>query len=217
MSDRSLIDDQIAYYRARAAEYDRTSTSEAGSAYDVHGRAVRDAVARLQLGGRVLEIAAGTGQWTGLLAEYADEVTAVDASPEMLAINAGRTAHPRVRYAVADAFELPASPDHDTVFFGFFLSHVPHGRFDGFWGTVGGQLAPGGRVVFVDEAHHDEWREEWLDEERGIVRRVLTDGTAHRAVKVLWAPRDLEERLRSGGWKAHVQQFGPFYLGVAQF
>lgn len=216
MSDRDLLDDQIAYYRARAAEYDRTSTSEAGSPYQEHGRRARAAVARLAPRGRVLEIAAGTGQWTGLLAEQADEVVALDASPEMLAINAERTSDPRVRYRGADAFSLDPGPIHDTVFFGFFLSHVPPTRFEQFWETVAGQLAPGGRVLFVDEAKHEEWQEDWLDEAHGIVRRTLTDGSVHRAVKVLWAPSELEQRLRSIGWRASVEGSGPFYWGTAE-
>ena len=215
-SGRDLLDEQIAYYRARASEYDRTSTSEAGSPYDVHGREMREAVERLGPFGRVLEIAAGTGQWTGLLAAHADQLLAVDSSPEMLALNARRTLDPRVRYSVADAFALEPSPVHDTVFFGFFLSHVPRDRFDDFWAVVAGQLAPGGRALFVDEARHDEWREDWLDEERGIVRRTLSDGTVHRAVKVLWTERDLEHRLRSIGWSPTIRRFGPFYCGVAR-
>ena len=216
MSGRDLIDEQIAYYRARAAEYDRTTASEPGSADDIHGERARAAVRSFGPRGRVLEIAAGTGQWTGLLAEHADEVLAIDSSPEMLAINARRTADPKVRYAVADAFGLEPSPNHDAVFFGFFLSHVPPDRFDAFWNSVAGQLAPGGRVCFVDEARHEEWREDWLDETRGIVRRTLSDGSVHRAVKVLWTPRDLEERLRAIGWRASVTGSGPFYWGAAE-
>ncbi len=215
MSNRQLLDDQIAYYRARAAEYDRTSASDPGSPYEEHGRRARAAVTVLDPRGRVLEIAAGTGQWTGLLVEHADELVATDASPEMLAINARRTADPRVRYSVADVFSLPPSPSHDTVFFGFFLSHVPLERFDQFWETIAGQLAHGGRVLFVDEAKHAEWHENWLDEARGIVRRTLTDGSVHRAVKVLWTPADLEQRLGSIGWRASVEQSGPFYWGSA--
>lgn len=215
MSGRDLLDDQIAYYRARAAEYDRTTTSEPGTEDGQHGERARAALRRFAPRGRVLEIAAGTGQWTGLLAERADEVLAVDSSPEMLAINARRTADPRVRYVVADAFALPPSPIHDAVFFGFFLSHVPVDRFDEFWGTVAGQLAPGGRVFFVDEARHEARHEDWMDERRGIVRRTLADGSVHRAVKVLWTPRALEQRLGSIGWHATVQGSGPFYWGAA--
>lgn len=161
----------------------------------------------------MLELAAGTGGWTGLLAEYADELTAIDASPEMLALNAAKVDDPRVRYRVADVFDLPPMGKHDVVFFGFWLSHVPLSRFEAFWKIVAGLLAPRGRALFVDEAHHLLWREDWLDKAAGIVRRRLTDGTEHRAVKVLWLADDLQHRLSELGWDASVHAEEPFYWG----
>lgn len=213
MTDRELIDDQIAYYRARAGEYDDTFPSGDPFRADADrvGAALRDFAPR----GRILEIAAGTGQWTSLLAEYADELTATDASPEMLALNRAKVGERGIDYRVADAFDLEATHEFDVVFFGFFLSHVPPGQFDGFWRVVEGQLAPRGRAFFVDEGRHFEWREDWVDEEAGIVRRPLTDGSIHRAVKVLWRPEDLEQRLGTLGWEASVHASGPFYWGTA--
>lgn len=216
MSDpvRDLLDGQIAYYRARAAEYDATSQPE-GDPFAKHGAATVAAVERLIGGGRVLEIAAGTGQFTGVLAARADVLIASDASPEMLERNAAKTGDPRVRYEVADAFVLEPTHAYDAVFFGFFLSHVPPNRFDAFWDVLEGQLRPGGRAVFVDEGRHGLWDEDWIDEEAGLVRRTLTDGSVHRAVKVLWQPDVLERRLSQLGWRASVHPEGPFYWGTA--
>lgn len=211
--DRDIIDDQIAYYRARAPEYDATFPDD--DRFAPSADAVRAALRDFAPRGRVLEIAAGTGQWTGLLAELADELIATDASPEMLEINRAKHTARSVTYQVADAFTLAPTHDFDTVFFGFFLSHVPPRRFDGFWGVIDGVLAQGGRAFFVDEGRHFEWREDWIDEAAGVVRRPLTDGTVHRAVKVLWRPEDLAKRLKDLGWVASVQDEGPFYWGTA--
>jgi len=210
--DRDLLDDQIRYYRARATEYDATSTPD-GDPFAEHGDATRAALRAFEPRGRVLELAAGTGQWTGLLAEYADELVATDASPEMLELNAAKVGSPSIRYQVADAFALEATHDHDVVFFGFFLSHVPSGRFEAFWRVLEGLLAPGGRVFFIDEAAHGLWEEEWIA--TGVVRRTLRDGTPHRAVKVLWTPARLRDRLIGLGWEASVQREGPFCWGIA--
>jgi SAM-dependent methyltransferase len=210
--DRDLLDDQIRYYRARAAEYDTTTTPDTDP-YGSAANRIRAALRGSRPRGRVLELAAGTGQWTGLLAEQADELTAVDASPEMLALNAAKVGDPRVRYRVADVFSLEASGDHDVVFFGFWLSHVPRSRFEAFWQIVAGLLAPGGRALFVDEGAHFLWREDWLDEDADVVRRRLTDGTEHRAVKVLWRADDLQRRLIELGWDASVRAEDPFYWG----
>ncbi|HET8776480.1 MAG TPA: class I SAM-dependent methyltransferase [Candidatus Limnocylindria bacterium] len=214
MDDGELIAEQVAYYRARAAEYDATSMPE-GDPYAAHGNAIRDALRAFEPRGRVLEIAAGTGQWTPILAEHADELVVTDASPEMLELNRAKHPADTISYDVADAFRLPATHDFDVAFFGFFLSHVPPRHFEAFWNVVAGVLTPAGRVFFVDEGRHFEWREDWVDEAAGVVRRPLTDGSVHRAVKVLWRPADLEARLTKLGWDASVRTEGPFYWGTA--
>ena len=214
MWDEQLIDEQIAYYRARAAEYDATSTPEDDPFAEAADR-IRDALRAFEPRGRVIELAAGTGPWTGLLADHAEELVVTDASPEMLELNRAKVGERAIRYQVANAFAMEATHDHDVVFFGFFLSHVPAGRFEPFWGVVSGLLAPGGRVFFVDEAAHGLWEEDWVDREAGIVRRPLTDGRVHRAVKVLWTPADLERRLTSLGWDASATSEVPFYWGTA--
>ena len=211
---RELLDEQIRYYRARAAEYDATSSPE-GDPFAVDAERMRSALRSLEPHGRILELAAGTGQWTGLLAAAATELTAIDASPEMLRLNATRTADPRVRYEVADIFSLRPDASWDVVFFGFWLSHVPPASFDGFWELVAGLVAPGGRAMFVDEGRHRHWKEDWLDRSRGLVRRRLRSGDAYRAVKVLWDAQDLAARLSDMGWDTRIEALGPFYWGVA--
>jgi SAM-dependent methyltransferase len=214
--DRQLIDEQIAYYRARAAEYDATSTPE-GDPFAAHADRIRAALRSSAPRGRVLELAAGTGQWTGILHESADDLLVTDASPEMLELNRSRMGDwPNVRYEVADAFAMEPTHAHDVVFFGFFLSHVPFGAFAAFWEVLDGLLAPDGRVLFVDEGVHDAWSEDWIDETGGIVRRPLTDGSVHRAVKVIWPTDELARRLQELGWDASVTAEGPFYWGVAR-
>jgi demethylmenaquinone methyltransferase/2-methoxy-6-polyprenyl-1,4-benzoquinol methylase len=212
--DRDLIDDQIRYYRARATEYDATSTIDDDPFAPDSGR-IRAALRALAPFGHALELAAGTGQWTGLLAELADDLVATDASPEMLALNAAKIGKPYVEYRVSDAFALERTHGFDTVFCGFFLSHVPPSRFEPFWAVLDGLLVPDGRVLFVDEAAHGLWDEDWLDREAGVVQRSLRDGTTHRAVKVLWRANELEQRLRGLGWHASVHAEGPFFWGTA--
>jgi SAM-dependent methyltransferase len=215
MDDRDLLDEQIEYYRRRAAEYVLTS-SPPGDPHATHADRTREAIRALEPRGRVLELACGTGQWTGLLAQFADELLALDASPEMLELNRGAVRSARVRYEAADLFAWEPPHRFDVVFFGFWLSHVPMRRFAPFWELVARCLEPRtGRALFVDEGEHFEWREDWLDRDAGIVRRTLADGSAHRAVKVLWEPVRLQERLRELGWSAVVDWSGPFYWGHA--
>jgi SAM-dependent methyltransferase len=214
-ADQEIIDEQIAYYRARAAEYDATSLPE-GDPFTAAADRIRDALRAVAPRGRVLELAAGTGQWTGILAQTADDLLVTDASPEMLELNRSRVGRqPNVRHQVVDAFAPALTERFDTIFFAFFLSHVPPRRIAAFWEVVARLLVLGGRVIFVDEGRHGEWEEDWIDEEAGIVRRLLEDGSVHRAVKVLWRPDDLALRLHELGWDASVTSEGPFYWGSA--
>ena len=213
--EREIIDEQIAYYRARAGEYDATSTRE-GDLFEADTDRIRAALRAFAPRGRVLELAAGTGQWTGILAEYADELVVTDASPEMLELNRSRVGDRRnVRHEVVDAFAPAVTGPFDAVFFGFFLSHVPPSSLGPFWDVLDGLLVPDGRIFLVDEGHHDEWREHWVDRDAGIVNRPLTDGSVYRAIKVLWRPEDLARRLGDLGWDASVRSEGPFYWGTA--
>ncbi len=77
--------------------------------------------------------------WTGQLLCYGADVTAVDASPEMLAIAAARVGGERVRFIQADLFTWTPDRRYDVVFMGFWLSHVPPGKFASFchcWRTA---------------------------------------------------------------------------------
>src|SRR5690242_4854986 len=174
-----LLAEQAAYYRAFAGRYDE--------AYAVREdlQSLDALVEGLPITGDVLELACGTGQWTRLLAGRGHRVTAVDGAPEMLARARERVADPAVEFIQADLFDWRPPRQFDTVFFCFWLSHVPPERFDDFWQLVGAALRPGGRACFVDSGPGDVVDEEILDDDGPpTVWRRLKDGSAHRVVKV---------------------------------
>ena len=127
---RRLLDEQLAYYRALAPDYLQQGLELPG------GDEVIQALDAFRPTGRVLELACGPGVWTGHLLRHASEVTAVDASPEMLAIATARVGPERVRFVQADLFTWTPDRRYDVVFFGFWLSHVPAERFASFWSLV---------------------------------------------------------------------------------
>src|SRR5262245_45261101 len=124
------------YYDQRAAEYDQWYLREgrfANRPKPAHWHAevaqLRERVAAFG-GGRLLEIAAGTGWWTQHLARRA-EVTALDYAPAMLAQACARLRAQGLRAALVrgDAYQLPfGAARFDYCFFGFWLSHVPYTR-----------------------------------------------------------------------------------------
>jgi demethylmenaquinone methyltransferase/2-methoxy-6-polyprenyl-1,4-benzoquinol methylase len=206
-----LLDGQLAYYRARAPEYD-----------EVYGQrefsSLTGIVEELPVGGEVLELACGTGQWTVRLARVAAHLTAVDGAPEMLDIarrrlrDAGLTA----TFERADLFSWRPRRRYDTVFFAFWLSHVPPQRFAGFWAAVADTLKPGGRVVFVDTGAAERGSERAAPGARDTVLRTLRDGSEHEVVKLFHDAAGLAAELAELGWTAQVDPTGEgFIRGVA--
>jgi 2-polyprenyl-3-methyl-5-hydroxy-6-metoxy-1,4-benzoquinol methylase len=214
-----LLAEQLQYYRARADEYDewwdrrgRYDRGPAASAAWFRERAtVESALDELDLRGDVLELAAGTGIWTRRLALSATSVTALDASPEMIAVNRRRVgaAPAKVRYLVADLFAWEPDRTYDAVAFCFWLSHVPRDRLAPFAALVAAGLRPGGALFFVDGRREptstavDHVLPSPDDE---VMTRRLNDGTAFRVVKNFWAPAELEDLFRTAGLAVRVRE-----------
>jgi demethylmenaquinone methyltransferase/2-methoxy-6-polyprenyl-1,4-benzoquinol methylase len=222
----ALVEEQIAYYRARAGEYDDTMRQlgryaslgggVAGRSGEQDGRDVAivlEALDGMRPFDAVLELACGTGWWTQWLAEHGRRVTAVDAAEEMLALNRERVKAANVKYIAADVFAWKPDRKFDLVFFAFWLSHVPHDRFAPFWQLVGDSLAPHGRVFFVDELDTEEARGQETRVGGDAVLRTLEDGRQFRAVKVFYQPSELEAKLRTLGWNVDVHHAGSLYWG----
>jgi SAM-dependent methyltransferase len=194
-----MLDEQIAYYRRRAAEYDATAYRDLPAAQ----REIARIVAGFGPTGDLLEIACGTGIWTQALARHARTVTALDSAPEMVAAARQRVAG--VDVVVGDAFGYDPGRRFDTVFFAFWLSHVPDVVFDGFWARVRGWLVPGGRAVFVDEMPVVAPKESYVDGQPHVVERGLADGSTYHIVKVFRDGTELAGRLARLGWTAAVR------------
>jgi demethylmenaquinone methyltransferase/2-methoxy-6-polyprenyl-1,4-benzoquinol methylase len=212
-----LLQGQIEYYRARAAEYDEwldrkgryDHGPEENAKWFAEFEIVSRALDRFAPRGRVLEFAGGTGYWTERLARHADSVTVVDASTEMLALNRARVDASNVRRVIADIFNFEPDGTYDVVFFGFWLSHVPTERFAPFWNMVRSCLGPGGRVFFVDSRPNPVSTavdQQLPGAESTVMLRRLNDGREYEIVKVFYSPTDITARLAELGWdiEAHT-------------
>ena len=207
----ALVTEQMAYYRARAPEYDKVYAERADM------RELLNVADDLPIAGDVLELACGTGQWTRVLAERARSVTAVDAAEETLAVARTRTGPSGVRFVRADVFSWQPTRRYDTVFFAFWLSHVPPSRLPAFWDTVAAALAPGGRVVFIDDGPEVLADEQVLTGQPSpAVLRTVGAGDTYRIVKVFHDPATLTGTLAELGWSATVSRTGTFIIGVAE-
>jgi trans-aconitate methyltransferase len=204
-----LLAEQRTYYSALAPEYlDQTLDLPGGAE-------LADALEAFRPTGSVLELACGPGTWTPQLLRHASDVTAVDASAEMLSIAASRVpGGAPVRFVEADLFTWEPDRRYDVVFIGFWLSHVPAERFESFWARVASALAPRGRVFFADDNHRTP-AELIEGPASSTIQRRTPDGTAYRIVKVAYEPADLERQLRELGWDIAVTSAaGPVFWGA---
>ena len=216
----------IPYYEARADEYDdwylRRGRYERGAIHDAAWNAELDMAGRwldaLPIRGEIVELAAGTGWWSPLLASkgelsiYDANAATLDRARDRLVAH-GLRAHIHVR----DAWAEPDRPV-DAVFAGFWLSHVPRARLLPFLALVHRWLKPGGRFAFIDSlpdpqssaADHPTPADD-------LSVRRLDDGREFTIVKVFYPPSELEVALREAGFEtADLTTTGRFFvLGTA--
>ena len=226
MTAPDILDDQIAYYRARAGEYDewwfRTGRYDRGADFNAQWHAETatvEAVLVSWLAARrpadVLELACGTGLFTRLIAPRVARLASIDASTEVIEINRARVGADNVEYVQADLFAWRPVRRYDAIFFSFWLSHVPDSRFAAFWELVASALAPGGAAYLIDSAFDptSTAKDHVLPgREAGIVTRKLNDGREFRIVKVFYEPAALAAKLGPLGWRSKLAQTPRYFI-----
>ena len=201
------LQEQIKYYRERAAEYDDWWMRRGSYALqpDLQHRwncdvaQVETAVHEFAPTGDVLELACGTGLFTRHVAQHANHITALDSSTEVIAINRARLPDAHIEYIVGDVFTWPFPVSaYDEVVFTYWLSHVPDDRLDAFWGNVGATLKQNGRVFLVDSSTLPSGGV--TGSSGRTEHRTLDDGRSFHVVKRYWTPVELEGYLAKRGW-----------------
>jgi demethylmenaquinone methyltransferase/2-methoxy-6-polyprenyl-1,4-benzoquinol methylase len=214
------------YYAARAGEYDdwylRRGRYQRGPEADRAWTAELDSATAwldaLPLHGQIVELAAGTGWWSVVLASKGD-LHAYDANPEPLAIATDRLAE-RGLAAAVETRDAWAEPDRlvDAVFCGFWVSHVPRPRLAEFLALCRRWLKPGGTFAFIDSRLDPESsaRDHPAPSDDKSVRR-LDDGREFEITKIYWQPAELTAALESAGFADIQVQLTPrfFLLGSA--
>jgi ubiquinone/menaquinone biosynthesis C-methylase UbiE len=218
-----MLGEMVNYYRARANEYEEwfyrrgryDLGQEANARWFAEANQVFTILDALKIEGHILELAPGTGIWTERFLRTASSITAVDASPEMIAINRARVGSDRVSYLQADLFLWQPTIRYDAVCFCFWLSHVPIERLDIFLSNVAMALRPGGRVFFVDSHRETSGTtiEHQLSEKHvQVERRKLNDGREFNIVKNYYEPVSLASRFASSGFDIAVRETETYFL-----
>jgi len=204
------------YYARRAAEYEK-----------IYGKPERQAdLARLRTdlpallrGERVLEIACGTGYWTPLIAAQAESVLALDYAEETLAIARSKTYNKaNVRFERGDAYALPAWPQKfSACFAGFWWSHVPLARLDGFLRDLCARLETGAKVAFLDNRYVEGSSTpiSRRDAEGNTYQsRRLADRSSHEVLKNFPAAQEMRTRLGRFGTDVAFSEYEYYWVAT---
>ena len=93
----------------------------------------------------------------------------------------------KVEFRVGDAYALPRRvPGFDAAFAGFWFSHVPKARQSEFLRGLNASLAPGARVVLLDNRRVEGSSSPVTErdaEGNTYQTRTLGDGSTHRVLK----------------------------------
>jgi SAM-dependent methyltransferase len=124
---------------------------------------------------KALELGCGPGTWTGVLADHAERVRAVDLSEAMLAQATRALAdRPNVEFTQSDIVRFdPGVEKFDRILSVRVVEYVP--EWQGVVESFGRWLAPGGRAVVVTKTPISVWRgtgrERWFGP-RTFARRL---------------------------------------------
>jgi len=186
MPQHEAPDNLIAYYAARAAEYDDVYRKP--ERQDDIG-SLRSIVRQLLSGHSVLEVTCGTGFWTEEIAATAGHIHATDVNDSVLKIASERLRRFRnVSVDRDDAFALTGTSGVFTAAFaGFWWSHLRRGeQLSRFLNVLHAKLQPGALVVFMDNRYVEGSSLPITREDADgntYQKRRLRDGTEHEVLK----------------------------------
>jgi protein-L-isoaspartate O-methyltransferase len=168
--------DQVAaFYAKTAASYEAASNR--------HERAnelgeLRERVAFLARGQRILELACGTGYWTGVMAASAERIVATDSSVEMLELARKRGLDAdKVTFRQADGLDLPQDLGEFTaVFIGFWWSHLKRDEQEAFLTQLRARVGKDVLLIVLDDAY--------VDGSSSVIARTDAQGNTYQIVSM---------------------------------
>jgi demethylmenaquinone methyltransferase/2-methoxy-6-polyprenyl-1,4-benzoquinol methylase len=232
-----VVERMLDYYAQRAAYYERVYHKPERQ-HDL--RAIEAWLPGAFAGRHVLEVACGTGWWTPHGARDAASWLATDLNPETMALARTKPLPACVRFATVDAYSWQGLPGpgacatdqaasaalpppaaagapppaaagcFTAAFAGCWWSHVPLQRLPQWLASLHAHLAPGARVVFLDNSyvqtsnlpitHSDA-------EGNTYQTRTLDDGSVHEVLKNFPTPEQataaIGPEVRQVQWLQH--------------
>ncbi len=146
----------------------------------------------------VLEIACGTGNWTQILANKCNTVTAVDSSRQSLSIAQKKLRElNNITFVCTDAYSLDTlEGSFDAVFAADFFSHIPKNEIDSFLLMLQNIVKPKTPVIFLEMSENQYFREEtnYIDNDKNRISiRELPNGESFEVIKNFLSEDQLQD------------------------
>jgi len=201
------------YYAKRATEYERIYQKPERQE-DL--KQLQDVVANVFDGLDVLEIACGTGFWTRFASLSAKSIVATDYNEEVLSIAREKDYGCPITFLKTDVYALDGvDGPFSAAFAGFWWSHVPKAKIDGFLGVLNSKLARGATVVMIDNRYVEGSSTQIAreDNEGNTYQiRELSDGSRHEVLKNFVKEEEFMTRITPLGEDCRFSSLEYFWL-----
>jgi len=221
--DADLRRRMLAYYDARAAEYEEAYTLGTGTTsirdpevFRTEAQLLAGVVSRI-VQGEVMDLACGTAYWMPNYAASCHRFTLFDQSAGMLAEARAKADRlgilARCTFLQGDFFEYEFEPGgYDSVVVGFFLSHLTEAQESTLFDALRKMLRPAGRFLILDSA----WSPARAEVNAKVERqpRSVNDGTAFEIFKRYCDRDDISRWARDYDVQLRIEYFGSAFLAV---
>jgi demethylmenaquinone methyltransferase/2-methoxy-6-polyprenyl-1,4-benzoquinol methylase len=164
----------------------------------------------------ILEIACGTGFWTESISEVSKNIVAVDLNNEVLEIAKSKNYNCKIEFIQDDSYKLDKITErYDSLFAGFWFSHVPKSRIKKFIEVIHSKLSENAIVVFMDNLYVEgnSTPVSRIDTEgNSYQNRKLKDNSQHEVLKNFYNKHSLKDCLKDYFSKIEVHELKYFWI-----
>lgn len=217
--DYRLEQELIAYYDARAREYDEVYSGKnpAIDEPELYVKEVREIAAIVsEFGcGRLVDIGCGTGFWLPYYAKNASSIVLIDESENMLKVCKQRIhalgIGDKCRLQNENFYAETWMRDRfDSALIGFFVSHIKQDMEYRFFTTLRSILNPHARVLLIDSAWSE--KRKLKRAKQGIQERILNNGRTFKIFKRYFTLREIKGLFNKYNFKTVSSYTGTVFL-----